>query len=253
MSTELVRLSNGDMPTRWELESRLSTRRDETTPSAFLTEVAEELYALLLQVAQLKRQVMLEERDLVLKALRAERDALKTKVEQDAYKISLVHMRGREAFFWLGDEHDKRWQGDRAVIMPAGSFRENMNELEELRAFKAQVLAGTVVQATPFKEALGCNAEPQPEPPSELTGLTGEEVLAQGKALGLEPIPDYGDHMPRDEFRRAVAEGFFTPDDGHGEGATSLGVLPLPSRVSATLASVDALPPHVTHVVWYNK
>lgn len=224
--TELALAAHGDVPTRWELESQLRTRQGELTPNAFIVETAALMHKALLQVAQLKRQVMLEERDVVLKALRAERDELKAKVERDAGKLALVHVRGRDAFFWLGDEHDARWQGDRAVIMPVASFRENMAELEELRAFKAQVLEGTGVQAAPFKEA-------EPEPPQ------------------MEPIPAYGDHMTLEKFKAACERGHFVNADGHGDCATATEVFR--NRTVVPSDDLTKLGPDVTHVVWYNK
>lgn len=64
-----------------------------------------------------------------------------------------------------------------------------------------------------------------------------------------EPVPDYGDLMTVEEFRAAVAAGYFNDYDGNGEASNGTHVgtwIIYPSEV-------DKIPPGVTHVVWFNK
>lgn len=67
----------------------------------------------------------------------------------------------------------------------------------------------------------------------------------------LDPLPDYGDHMPMDEFLRAVDDGCFIDYDGSGEYATATRV----SRRSFQPSSVRNNDEHLkwSHVVWFNR
>jgi len=62
-------------------------------------------------------------------------------------------------------------------------------------------------------------------------------------------IPDYGDHMPIEEFKECVESGGFIDDDGHGYLATATFM----SREYADLYNLDEVDPMYTHVVWFNK
>jgi len=67
-----------------------------------------------------------------------------------------------------------------------------------------------------------------------------------------EPIPDYGQLMPLEEFRQACIDGFFIDYDGYGELCTeteALGEYISPSEVLAN----RTIPIESTQVNWYNK
>ncbi len=71
--------------------------------------------------------------------------------------------------------------------------------------------------------------------------------------IKMEPLPDYGDLMPIEEFSFNVKAGAFIDYDGHGYFATDKkmsdkGVVPSDFKKSNFHVPVWA-----THVMWFNR
>lgn len=67
----------------------------------------------------------------------------------------------------------------------------------------------------------------------------------------MEPIPEYGEHMTREEFESACKSGCFIDYDGHGCYATEIEmskIVIVPSDLRNGWQYPD-----FTHVVWFNK
>lgn len=85
----------------------------------------------------------------------------------------------------------------------------------------------------------------------KLTGLGQDMAERCQEALVMRKLPDFGHHMPLEEFAGCVDAGAFIDYDGHGEYATVDQVSGITVRPSTfSLKEVD---PMFTHVVWYNK
>jgi len=70
--------------------------------------------------------------------------------------------------------------------------------------------------------------------------------------IKLEELPDYGDHMTIEAFKKSIECGAFIDYDGFGDFATKTMVSDktfLPSNFLERLSKY----PWATHVVWYNK
>jgi hypothetical protein len=68
----------------------------------------------------------------------------------------------------------------------------------------------------------------------------------------FNPLPDFGDHMPINEFIECVKTGGFIDYDGHGRLATQTeesDVLIYPSDINPDWKA----PEWATHVMWFNK
>jgi hypothetical protein len=68
----------------------------------------------------------------------------------------------------------------------------------------------------------------------------------------LKPIPDYGDHMTYDEFKKGVLAGLFTDYDGTGYYATELNISNDEVDLGDVARGETPLDPF-THIVWFNK
>ena len=68
----------------------------------------------------------------------------------------------------------------------------------------------------------------------------------------LEPIPDYGQHMPIQEFIDACKKGLFIDSDGFGNYAT-----PMKRCKHLTVSPLNVVKPGYrppsSHVVWFKK
>ena len=83
------------------------------------------------------------------------------------------------------------------------------------------------------------------------TLLDWMKVKADEDGLIFEDIPNYGDHMTRDEWLGAVKFGGFIDYDGYGELATInqvSNIMIVPSK-----AKSYKFPEWATHIVWYNR
>lgn len=67
----------------------------------------------------------------------------------------------------------------------------------------------------------------------------------------LEPIPDYGDLMTKEEWLSGCEAGAFIDYDGFGNLATADGVYA--ERIFPSQAKNYNFPKWVTHIVWYNR
>ena len=69
----------------------------------------------------------------------------------------------------------------------------------------------------------------------------------------LHKIPNYGDHMTMEQFKKYVDSRMFIDYDGSGDLATEDKCSDIP--VSPSYLAVDGyeIPDWATHVVWYNK
>jgi len=68
---------------------------------------------------------------------------------------------------------------------------------------------------------------------------------------GLEPIPDYGEHMELSMFVDCVSEGGFIDSDGDGYYATETEMSSKPARPSDIRCGI--IDNTWTHVMWFNK
>lgn len=81
--------------------------------------------------------------------------------------------------------------------------------------------------------------------------LTANELHVELPRHKMEDLPDYGDHMAREEFYRNCANGMLTDNDGFGEYATATQVSD--KKVHPSEVCDGLWDSHFTHVVWYNK
>ena len=65
------------------------------------------------------------------------------------------------------------------------------------------------------------------------------------------PIPDYGDHMTRQEFEEACKGGCFIDDDGHGYYTTQTEMSD--HKLYPSDLREGWKYPDMTHMVWFNK
>lgn len=71
--------------------------------------------------------------------------------------------------------------------------------------------------------------------------------------LKTEELPDYGDHMPLEQFVKTCQSGGFIDYDGHGYYATKdrmFDKIVYPSDVTKKGFKPR---PEFTHVVWFNR
>jgi hypothetical protein len=69
----------------------------------------------------------------------------------------------------------------------------------------------------------------------------------------MKPLPDYGEHMTREEFLGAVETNFFFDYDGDGQYATATEMSDVriwPSKVRTDGSGWDE---RFTHIVWFNR
>jgi hypothetical protein len=119
--------------------------------------------------------------------------------------------------------------------------RNLLNALYEVR-FDVDIDTGTII-AVDGKDLR--NAPPFiPPPPPEPKPFEDFEVT-------LKELPDFGDHMTREEFAEQATNGFFVDSDGSGYYATEsheTNILANPSDFAKGKIRDD-----FTHIMWYNK
>jgi hypothetical protein len=67
----------------------------------------------------------------------------------------------------------------------------------------------------------------------------------------LSPLPNFGNHMTREEFDEYLREGWLTSSDGKGFLATKDSISPL--RVPLDLEEYRSTNSGFTHVLWYDN
>lgn len=89
--------------------------------------------------------------------------------------------------------------------------------------------------------------------PMQLRKLRGD--LSRGKLLRYDTkLPEYGDLMTLEDFKRNVRGGLFIDYDGHGHPAMKIdGTFYMDQMFIVSPSRVDDLPPTVTHVMWFNR
>lgn len=124
-----------------------------------------------------------------------------------------------------------------AALGQVTALAKQCSELENDREYNAELVKERDEKIAQFTAAL------------EKIGFQRVTALAGGDPL--EPIPDYGDHMPLGRFIKNVKDGGFIDDDGTGYYATA-----------TQMTRIEALPSEIkrgqvnhkyTHVVWFNK
>lgn len=77
-----------------------------------------------------------------------------------------------------------------------------------------------------------------------------DHLVSYQKKGYVDPLPDYGDVFPLDEFVEMVESGFFIDYDGHGypvkNNLVNNDIIVKPSKI-------DEIPKDATHIIWFNR